>query len=131
MIGNECIHVTNPKSPWNSLLIEAIFKLHMGDTGLLVTQIMKSQDNVDENIYKSLIFGKLGINQRMIIENMVAQMLKASGHDLYFHKYRYTPSDESNEKKYEIDFLTVKNKKICPIEVKSFLLHLAQILITS
>ena len=95
------------------------FKLYMGDTGLLVTQIMKSQDNVDENIYKSLIFGKLGINQRMIIENMVAQMLKASGHDLYFHKYRYTPSDESNEKKYEIDFLTVKNKKICPIEVKS------------
>lgn len=48
------------------------FKLYMGDTGLLVTQIMKSQDNVDENIYKSLIFGKLGINQRMIIENMVA-----------------------------------------------------------
>ena len=50
---------------------------------------------------------------------MVAQMLKASGHDLYFHEYRYTPSDASNEKKYEIDFLTVKNKKICPIEVKS------------
>ena len=46
-------------------------------------------------------------------------MLKASGHDLYFHEYRYTPSDASNEKKYEIDFLTVKNKKICPIEVKS------------
>ena len=95
------------------------FKLYMGDTGLLVTQIMKSQDNVDENIYKSLIFGKLGINQGMIIENMVAQMLKASGHDLYFHEYRYTPSDESNENKYEIDFLTVKHKKICPIEVKS------------
>ena len=36
-----------------------------------------------------------------------------------FHEYRYTPSDESNEKKYEIDFLTIKNKKICPIEVKS------------
>ena len=28
-------------------------------------------------------FDKLGINQRMIIENMVAQMLRASGHDLY------------------------------------------------
>ena len=119
MIGNECIHVTKPEIALELFADRSNFKLYMGDTGLLVTQIMKSQDNVDENIYKSLIFGKLGINQRMIIENMVAQMLKASGHDLYFHEYRYTPSDESNEKKYEIDFLTVKNKKICPIEVKS------------
>lgn len=119
MIGNECIHVTKPEIALELFADQSNFKLYMGDTGLLVTQIMKSQDNVDENIYKSLIFGKLGINQRMIIENMVAQMLKASGHDLYFHEYRYTPSDESNEKKYEIDFLTVKNKKICPIEVKS------------
>ena len=119
MIGNECINVTKPEVALELFADRSNFKLYMGDTGLLVTQIMKSQDNVDENIYKSLIFGKLGINQRMIIENMVAQMLKASGHDLYFHKYRYTPSDESNEKKYEIDFLTVKNKKICPIEVKS------------
>lgn len=119
MIGNECIHVTKPEIALELFADRSNFKLYMGDTGLLVTQIMKSQDNADENIYKSLIFGKLGINQRMIIENMVAQMLKASGHDLYFHKYRYTPSDESNEKKYEIDFLTVKNKKICPIEVKS------------
>ena len=119
MIGNECIHVTKPEIALELFADRSNFKLYMGDTGLLVTQIMKSQDNVDENIYKSLIFGKLGINQGMIIENMVAQMLKASGHDLYFHEYRYTPSDESNEKKYEIDFLTVKNKKICPIEVKS------------
>lgn len=119
MIGNECIHVTKPEIALELFADRSNFNAYMGDTGLLVTQIMKSQDNVDENIYKSLIFGKLGINQRMIIENMVAQMLKASGHDLYFHKYRYTPSDESNEKKYEIDFLTVKNKKICPIEVKS------------
>ena len=71
------------------------------------------------NLYKSLIFDKLGINQGMIIENIVAQMLRASGHDLYFHEYLYKPEGSDKEKKYEIDFLTVKKKKICPIEVKS------------
>ena len=59
------------------------FKLYMGDTGLLVTQMMRNSDETGDNLYKSLVFDKLGINQGMIIENMVAQMLRASGHDLY------------------------------------------------
>ena len=46
-------------------------------------------------------------------------MLRSSGHELYFHEYYYTPKDSDKEKKYEIDFLTVKKKKICPLEVKS------------
>ena len=46
-------------------------------------------------------------------------MLRAAGHNLYFHEYVYTPENSKNEKKYEIDFMTVKKKKICPIEVKS------------
>jgi len=71
------------------------------------------------NTVDSLIVGNLGINQGMILENMVAQMLRASGHDLYFHEYLYRPEGSSREKKYEIDFMTVKKKKICPIEVKS------------
>lgn len=50
---------------------------------------------------------------------IVAQMLRAAGHDLYFHEYMYTPKGTVREKKYEIDFMTVKKKKICPIEVKS------------
>ena len=80
---------------------------------------MKNRDDSDEDLYKSLIVGNLGINQGMILENMVAQMLRASGHDLYFHEYLYRPEGSSREKKYEIDFMTVKKKKICPIEVKS------------
>ena len=55
----------------------------------------------------------------MIMENVVAQMLRAAGHELYFHEYLYTPEGASKEKKYEIDFMIVKKKKICPIEVKS------------
>lgn len=119
MIGNECINVTKPEIALELFADRSNFKLYMGDTGLLVTQIMKNQDETDENLMKALIFDELGINQGMILENMVAQMLKATGHELYFHEYLYQPEESGREKKYEIDFLTVKKKKICPIEVKS------------
>lgn len=119
MIGNECINVTKPEIALELFADRSNFKLYMGDTGLLVTQIMNNKDETDENIYKSLIIDNLGINQGMVIENIVAQMFRVSGHDLYFHEYLYTPAGSAKEKKYEIDFITVKNKKICPIEVKS------------
>lgn len=119
MIGNECINVTNPEVALELYSDRSNFKLYMGDTGLLVSQIMMYRDEGDEDLYRSLIFNKLGINQGMILENMVAQMLRASGHELYFHEYMYAPEGTEKEKKYEIDFITVKKKKICPIEVKS------------
>lgn len=119
MMGNECINVTKPEVALELFADRSNFKLYMGDTGLLVTQIMKSRDETDEDLYKALIIDNLSVNQGMIIENVVAQMLRASGHELYFHEYLYAPEDSVREKKYEIDFMTVKKKKICPIEVKS------------
>lgn len=119
MIGNECINVTKPEIALELFSDRSNFKLYMGDTGLLVTRIMMNQDETDEDLYKSLIINDLGINQGMILENMVAQMLRASGHKLYFHEYLYQPEGSGQEKKYEIDFVIVKKKKICPIEVKS------------
>jgi len=119
MIGNECINVTKPEIALELFSDRSNFKLYMGDTGLLVSQIMKSRDETDENLYKALIVDDLGINQGMILQNVVAQMLKSSGHELYFHEYLYKPEENEKEKKYEIDFLTVRKKKICPIEVKS------------
>ena len=119
MIGNECINVTKPETALELYADRSNFKLYMGDTGLLVTRIMMNQDETDEDLYKALVIEDLGINQGMIIENMVAQMLRASGHNLYFHEYLYQPEGNERQKKYEIDFLTIKKKKICPIEVKS------------
>ena len=119
MIGNECINITKPEVALELFADRSNFKLYMGDTGLLVTQIMKNRDSTDEDLYKALVIDKLGINQGMIIENIVAQMLRASGHDLYFHEYLYKAEEAVKEKKYEIDFMIVKKKKICPIEVKS------------
>lgn len=119
MMGNACINVTAPEVALELYADRGNFKLYMGDTGLLVTQIMRTGDTSDENLYKSLIFDKLGINQGMIMENMAAQMLRTSGNALYFHEFKYQGADAAKESKYEIDFLTVRKRKIVPIEVKS------------
>ena len=118
VIGNECINVTQPELSLELYADRSNFKLYMMDTGLLVSMVMASSSTTEDNIYKSLIFNKLGINQGMIMENMVAQMLRTSGHELYFHEYMYASKDKK-EHKYEIDFITLRKKKICPIEVKS------------
>ncbi|MCR4806096.1 MAG: AAA family ATPase [Lachnospiraceae bacterium] len=118
MMGNLCANVTNPDILMDLYADRSNFKLYMGDTGLLVSQMIREGDE-SEDIYRALIYDKLSSNLGMIFENIVAQMLRANGHSLYFHEYKYTPNDTATEKKYEIDFLIVKNKKICPIEVKS------------
>lgn len=119
MIGNECINITAPEIAMEAYADRSNFKLYMGDTGLLVTQILQSSEDTEMSIYKSLIFDNLGINQGMILENMVGQMLRANGYSLYFHEFLYHSKDSAKEKKYEIDFVIVRKKKICPIEVKS------------
>lgn len=118
MIGNLCVNVTAPDLLMDLYADRSNFKLYMGDTGLLVSQMIREGDET-EAIYKALIYDKLISNLGMVFENVVAQMLNASGKPLYFHEYKYQPENATKEKKYEIDFLTVKNKKICPIEVKS------------
>ena len=80
MIGNECINVTKPEVALELFADRSNFKLYMGDTGLLVTQIMRNREDTEEDLYKALIFDNLGINQGMIMENIVAQMAKAAGH---------------------------------------------------
>jgi hypothetical protein len=119
MIGNECINVTDPEISLELYADRSNFKLYMGDTGLLVSQLMRNREETDDDLYKALIFDRLGINKGMIMENMAAQMLRASGHKLFFHEFYYMDKESENEQKYEIDFLTVKQRKICPVEVKS------------
>jgi predicted AAA+ superfamily ATPase len=57
---------------------------------------------------------KLPANLGYIYENLVAQMLRASGNELYY--YTWAKDDRHN---YEIDFLLSRGTKICPVEVKS------------
>jgi len=121
MIMNPCYNSTEPSV---GLKLNAEFttlKCYMADTGLLISHSFDENGIMTEEVYKKILFDKLEFNEGMIIENVVAQMLVASGHKLYFYS---NPSRENSEDRMEIDFLTAKSKissrhNISPIEVKS------------
>jgi len=116
MIVNACFNATDPNVGLALSADHAKQKCYMADTGLLVTQTFMDNESTDNDVYKAILFDKLSINEGMFLENVVAQMLRSSGHRLYF----YSRSDRENrENRMEIDFLIVEGKKISPIEVKS------------
>lgn len=119
MIVNACVNVTAPEVFMGLYEEQDNFKMFMGDTGLLVTSIAENSSETDGSLYRALIFDKLGANLGVIVENMVAQMLVARGHSLHFHEFEYRPEGSVRSKKYEIDFLLVRGKRLCPVEVKS------------
>ena len=121
MIINPCYNSTEPNIGLKLNTDFATLKCYMSDTGLLISHSFDENGIVTEEIYKKILFDKLEFNEGMIIENMVAQMLVASGHKLYFYS---NPSREDAESRMEIDFLIAKSKisnrhNISPIEVKS------------
>ena len=62
------------------------------------------------------MYCKDNINEGLLIENVVAQMLRLPRERLYF----YSRSDSANRENHmEIDFLITEGKKISPLEVKS------------
>lgn len=93
----------------------ARYKMYLADTGLFVTLAFKDKDFTENIIYRKLLSDKLDANLGHVYENIVAQMLKAAGHELYY----YTFPTESGKHNYEIDFLISDKDKISPIEVKS------------
>ena len=116
MVVNTCFNATDPNV---GLALSADYttqKCYMADTGLLVTHAFMDNSFTENELYKAILFDKLNINEGMIMENEVAQMLRANGHKLYF----YSRSDSSHRENHmEIDFLITEGKKIAPVEVKS------------
>ncbi len=90
------------------------FKMFVGDTGLFVTLAFWDKSFTENVIYEKLLADKLPANLGYVYENMVAQMLTATGNELYYYTW---PRDEKHY--YEIDFILSRGSKICPIEVKS------------
>ena len=62
---------------------ESSFKCYMFDTGLLISMAFNENGIVSQEIYKKILFDKLSFNEGMLIENIVAQMLKSNGKKLY------------------------------------------------
>lgn len=116
MIVNTCFNTTDPNVGLALSADNTTQKCYMADTGLLVTLTFMDNSFTENELYKAILFDKLGINEGMIMENIVAQMLRTNGHKLYF----YSRCDNTNRENHmEIDFLISENKKIAPIEVKS------------
>ena len=100
---------------------DTTLKCYMADTGLLLSHAFNEKAIVAENLYNKLLTDKLEFNGGMVVENIVAQMLRSAGHNLYFFsKY----NKENAEERMELDFLIAKDAittrhNISPIEVKS------------
>ena len=121
MIANICYNSTTPSIGLKLNMDRLTLKCYMADTGLLISHAFDENGIVCEEIYKKLLFDKLEFNKGMIVENLVAQMLTAAGHKLYFYS---NPSRDEVSERMEIDFLIAKSKissrhNISPIEVKS------------
>lgn len=120
-IVNICYNATEPSVGLKLNMDRTALKCYLGDTGLLISQAFDENGLMEEQLYRKLMLGKLEVNQGMLVENVVAQMLKASGHKLFF----FSKSDrEDASNNMEVDFLirkrTVTSRhNICPIEVKS------------
>ena len=115
MVVNIAYHANDPSVgfPLNSDIDQ--FKMFVGDTGLFVTLAFWDKDITENIIYQKLLSDKLSANLGYVYENIVAQMLIASGNKLFYHTW---PVDNSNHN-YEVDFLLSRGNKIWPIEVKS------------
>ena len=90
------------------------FKIFLADTGLFVTLAFWDKDFTENIIYDKLLSDKLSVNLGYVYENLIAQMLVASGNRLFYHTWK---KDEKHY--YEIDFLLSRGAKLCPVEVKS------------
>ena len=121
MIVNTCYNSTEPNVGLNLSSERTTLKCYMADTGLLLSHAFDEKAIVSQGIYPQLLFEKLEINKGMLVENIVAQMLAASNHKLYFYS---NSSREDAASRMEIDFLiagsTLSSRhNISPIEVKS------------
>ena len=120
MICNLCYRCNDPCVGFALNKNESAVKCYMGDTGLLVSLAFSENEISSQQLYRSIMNGKISLNEGMLYENAIAQMLTALGKKLYCYTHY---SEEKHRNDIEIDFLlsneSKTNFKIHPVEVKS------------
>ena len=120
MISNECFLCNDPNVGLSVNENRTHIKCYLCDTGLLFSHAFDENELVEEEIYKQILEDKLGLNEGMFYENIIAQMLTANGHKLFFYT---SYNEEKHRNDIEIDFLLSNNSKlkfkVFPLEVKS------------
>ncbi|MGN0581519.1 MAG: DUF4143 domain-containing protein [Oscillospiraceae bacterium] len=120
MISNECFMCSDPNVGLSINENRTYIKCYLADTGLLVSHAFDENELLENEVYKQILNDKLSLNEGMLYENVIAQMLVANGHKLFFYNHY---NEEKHRNDIEIDFLLSNNSKlkyrIYPIEVKS------------
>ena len=106
MIVNMAYNTTEPSIGLGMNTDDTTLKCYMADTGLLISHAFNENTIVSENLYNKLLVDKLEFNGGMIVENIVAQMLRSAGHKLYFFS-KYSKDDA--KERMELDFLIAKD----------------------
>lgn len=115
MVVNIAYHANDPNAGLALHHSTDNFKLFLADTGLFITLAFWDKKFTDNIIYHKLLSDKLAADLGYVYENVVSQILKSIGNELYY----YTFPTESGKHNYEVDFLIADGYKISPIEIKS------------
>lgn len=119
---NKCYNCTDPALGLNFTRGDESVKCYLSDTGLLATMAYGDDEDPSPSMYAEILKGGTEVNEGMLVENMVAQQLVASGRSLHF----YSSYSKEAANRMEIDFLirspypnAAMKTRISPIEVKS------------
>lgn len=115
MTVNIAYHSDDPNAGLALTMNQQCFKMYASDTGLFVTLAFKDSDITENVIYDKLLNDKLSTNLGYVYENVIAQMLRTTGKNLFYHTIPFA----EGKKYYEVDFIIPGKHKISPIEVKS------------
>lgn len=110
-----CYNSTNPRVSLTNTKDFNSYKLYLSDTGLFVTLLFIDRTVTENDIYAKLLSDKLPANLGYLYENLVAQMIAASGRELFYHTWEKNGSTHY----YEVDFLISEGSKINAFEIKS------------
>ena len=121
MTVNLCRNASDPNVGFKLTEDASALKCYMADTGLLVSHAFSENELAAGGIAGRLVLGEMDVNLGMLVENAVAQMLRAASQKLFY----YSREDRENaENRMEIDFLLTRSKvgrthNVFPVEVKS------------
>ncbi|TGY75447.1 ATP-binding protein [Enterorhabdus sp. NM05_H27] len=123
---NLCRLCTDPKVGLRMNEEVASLKCYMADTGLLVSHGF-ADGPASKGVHRDIQFGRVSVNKGMLAENVVAQQLRAAGHELFYHAWSEDGLTEgARPRAREVDFLTTQTYdnaggklRITPVEVKS------------
>lgn len=110
-----CYNSTNPRVSLADTKDFDSYKLYLSDTGLFVTLMFIDRPATENKLYAKLLSDKLPANLGYLYENLAAQMIAASGRELYYHTWEKDGSTHY----YEVDFLISDGSKIDALEIKS------------